>query len=223
MKSLFGAVILSAVVLFVSCGPTEIPKEEFSMQGIPRLAKYYGEPGQSGDTVYHKVPAVELINQYGDTISTSIADGKISVVQLFFTSCEGICPVISGNMTSVQKAFAGNDNVKIFSMSVDPARDSVNALYAYSKRFKCDSLQWNLLTGDKKLIYDYVRYQLRLPAIEEGDGGEEDFIHTQNFALIDKEHHIRGFYDGTDSLEINRMIQDIRILLNEYDYRDKNK
>ena len=212
MKRVSGALIVIAIIILSSCGPTEIPKEEFSMQGIPRLAKYYGEPDQSGDTVFHKVPAVELINQYGDTISTSIANGKISVVQLFFTSCEGICPVISGNMTAVQKAFAGNGNVKIFSLSVDPARDSVSALQAYSKRFKCDSLQWNLLTGDKKVIYDYVRYQLRLPAVEEGDGGEEDFIHSDYITLIDRDGIIRGYYTGTDTAQVRLLIEDIHTL-----------
>ncbi len=212
MKRVFGALIVIAVTILSSCGPTEIPKEEFSMQGIPRLAKYYGEPDQNGDTVFHKVPAIELINQYGDTISTSMANGKISVVQLFFTSCEGICPVISGNMTAVQKAFAGNENVKLFSLSVDPARDSVSSLHAYSKRFKCDSLQWNLLTGDKKLIYDYIRYQLRLPSIEEGDGGEEDFIHSDNITLIDREGIIRGYYTGTDTAQVRLLIEDIQTL-----------
>lgn len=212
MKRVSGALIVIAIIILSSCRPTGIPKEEFSMQGIPRLAKYYGEPDQNGDTVFHKVPAVELINQYGDTISTLIANGKISVVQLFFTSCEGICPVISGNMTAVQKAFAGNDNVKIFSLSVDPARDSVSALQAYSKRFKCDSLQWNLLTGDKKVIYDYVRYQLRLPAVEEGDGGEEDFIHSDYITLIDREGIIRGYYTGTDTAQVRLLIEDIHTL-----------
>jgi protein SCO1 len=212
MKRISGALIVIAVMMLSSCGPTEIPKEEFSMQGVPRLAKYYGEPDQNGDTVFHKVPAVELINQYGDTISTAIANGRISVVQLFFTSCEGICPVISGNMISVQQAFAGDENVKLFSMSVDPARDSVGALYAYSKRFKCDSLQWNLLTGDKKVIYDYVRYQLRLPAIEEGDGGEEDFIHSDYITLIDREGIIRGYYTGTDTAQVRLLIEDIHTL-----------
>jgi protein SCO1/2 len=212
MKRVFSLLFISAITLFTSCGPTEVPKEEFSMQGIPRLAKYYGEPDANGDTVFHKVPAVALTNQYGDTVSTSLASGKISVVQLFFTSCEGICPVISGNMTSVQKAFAGNENVKMFSLSVDPARDSVSALSAYSKRFKCDSLQWNLLTGDKKLIYDYVRYQLRLPAVEEGDGGEEDFIHSDYITLIDREGIIRGYYTGTDTAQVRLLIEDIHTL-----------
>lgn len=212
MKRVFSLLLISAITLFTSCGPTEVPKEEFSMQGIPRLAKYYGEPDANGDTVFHKVPAVALTNQYGDTVSTSLASGKISVVQLFFTSCEGICPVISGNMTSVQKAFAGNENVKMFSLSVDPARDSVSALSAYSKRFKCDSLQWNLLTGDKKLIYDYVRYQLRLPAVEEGDGGEEDFIHSDYITLIDREGIIRGYYTGTDTAQVRLLIEDIHTL-----------
>lgn len=182
------------------------------MQGIPRLAKYYGEPDANGDTVYHTVPAVELVNQYGDTISTSLATGKVSVVQLFFTSCEGICPVISGNITAVQKAFAGNENVKLFSLSVDPARDSVGALKMYAQRFKCDSLQWNLLTGDKKVIYDYVRHQLRLPAVEEGDGGEEDFIHSENVTLIDQNGIIRGYYNGTDTAQVRLLIEDINTL-----------
>lgn len=212
MKSSFAALIVIAITILTSCGPAEVPKEEFGMQGIPRLAKYYGEPDQNGDTVYHKVPAVELINQFGDTVSTSIATGKVSVVQLFFTSCEGICPVISGNITAVQKAFAGNENVKLFSLSVDPARDSVSALITYSQRFKCDSAQWNLLTGDKKKIYDYVRYQLRLPAVEEGDGGEEDFIHSENVTLIDQNGIIRGYYNGTDTAQVRLLIEDITTL-----------
>jgi protein SCO1/2 len=213
MKRVLHVILISAITIFSSCGPTEVPKEEFGMQGIPRLAKYYGEPNENGDTIYHSIPAIELVNQHGNRFSTSIATGNVSVVQLFFTTCEGICPVISGNMTAVQKAFAGNENVKLFSLSVDPARDSVGALKLYAQRFNCDSAQWNLLTGDKKLIYDYVRHELRLPAVEEGDGGEEDFIHSENITLIDQLGIVRGYYNGTDTAQVRMLIEDIQTLI----------
>lgn len=149
-------------------------------------------------------------------------EGKIYVAEYFFTTCKSICPVMNDNLKRVYKEFRNRKDFLILSHTVDPETDSVPFLKQYADAHGVNDDRWKFVTGDKKKLYEIARKGYLLNA-EEGNGGEEDFIHTQNFALIDKEHHIRGFYDGTDSLEINRMIQDIRILLNEYEYRNKNK
>ena len=118
------------------------------------------------------------------------------------------------------KQFKDRSDFMILSHTVDPETDSVAQLLSYSKLHGVTDKRWLFVTGEKKHLYEVARQGYLLNA-EEGDGGEEDFIHTQNFALIDKERHIRGFYDGTDSIDISRMLVDIKLLLAEYDYKEK--
>jgi protein SCO1 len=122
---------------------------------------------------------------------------------------------MSNQMERVYMHFKGNPAVKFVSHTVDPETDTVQQLHDYALRHKADSKQWMFLTGDKKALYNIARTGYLLNA-DEGDGGPDDFIHTQNFALIDKEKRIRGFYDGTDSVDIDKMIKDIELLLKEY-------
>lgn len=206
-------VILSCIVL-VSCGPKTTDDEQFYMSPVPRLMKYY-DAVENGDTIFKTIPVDTFLNQDGAPFSTAELKGNISVVQLFFTSCEGICPVISNHMALVQKEFAGNSNVNLVSYSVDPARDSIPALKNYCKRFSCDSTQWTLVTGDKKKLYDLIRYGYQLPDIEPGNGGEEDFIHSDQIVLVDRNSIIRGYYGGTDTAQVRMLIEDIHILINE--------
>lgn len=184
------------------------------MSPVPRLMKYY-DAVENGDTIFKTIPVDTFLNQDGAPFSTAELKGNISVVQLFFTSCEGICPVISNHMALVQKEFAGNSNVNLVSYSVDPARDSIPALKNYCKRFSCDSTQWTLVTGDKKKLYDLIRYGYQLPDIEPGNGGEEDFIHSDQIVLVDRNSIIRGYYGGTDTAQVRMLIEDIHILINE--------
>ena len=100
--------------------------------------------------------------------------------------------------------------------------DSVNVMMDYAKLHGVTNKQWLFLTGDKKQLYDMARSSYLLN-MEEGNGDADDFIHTQNFALVDKEKHLRGFYDGTDSLEVSRLIVDMNLLLEEYAYKEKHK
>lgn len=197
-----------------SCGPKTDDDEKFSITPVPRLAKYY-DLSENGDTIYKTVPVDTFINQYGQPFSTAALKGNISVVQMFFASCQGICPVITTNMAAVQKEFAGNTNVHLVSLSVDPERDTVAALMDYAKRFSADSAQWTLLTGEKKKLYDLIRYGYQLPDIEPGDGGEEDFIHSDQIVLVDRNSIIRGYYGGTDTAQVRMLIEDIHILINE--------
>ena len=110
----------------------------------------------------------------------------------------------------------------ILSHTVVPEEDSVNVLMDYAKLHGVTNKQWLFLTGDKKHLYDMARTGYLLNQ-EEGNGDEDDFIHTQNFALVDKERHLRGFYDGTDSLEVTRLITDLKLLIEEYAYKEKLK
>jgi protein SCO1/2 len=184
-----------------------------------RYLPYLGPKNYSDikDTVYHSIPDFNFIDQDGKTISQADLKGKFYVTEYFFTTCKSICPIMNTNLIKVYKEFKDTEEFLILSHTVDPETDSVSVLKEYATQHGVNDDRWKFVTGDKKQLYGVARKGYLLNA-EEGDGGKEDFIHTQNFALIDKEHHIRGFYDGTDSLEIVRLMQDIKILKKEYEY-----
>lgn len=178
---------------------------------------YIGEKtaSASGDTVYHTVSDFSLINQDGKTITQKDLAGKIYVADYFFANCKSICPKISSQLERVQKHFASESGVMILSHTVDPKRDTVEALAVYARLHEADSKKWMFLTGDKKQLYDLARHSYLVTA-SEGNGGPEDFVHTEQVALIDREKHIRGCYDGTDSMAVNHLITDMEQLLLSY-------
>ena len=189
-----------------------------------RTLPYFGKKQtmQQGDTSYHTVKPFAFVNQYNEKVTEETVNGKIYVTDFFFTTCQSICPIMSTELERVYKTFEKKPEVMILSHTVDPEEDSVNVMLNYAKLHGVNDKRWLFLTGDKKHLYDLARQGYLLNA-EEGNGGEEDFIHTQNFALVDKERHLRGFYDGTDSAEVSRLIIDIKLLLEEYDYKEKHK
>jgi protein SCO1/2 len=183
--------------------------------------KSYEVKNGETDTIYHTIPGFSFLNQDGDTITEKNLKGSIYVTDFFFTTCHSICPVMSSQMERVAEKFKGNEEVKILSHTVDPEIDSVEQLKAYAIKHNADSKQWLFLTGSKKDLYGIAREGYLLNA-DQGDGGPNDFIHTQNFALVDKEKRLRGFYDGTDSLEVDQLMKDIDLLLQEYRYKEKH-
>lgn len=172
------------------------------------------------DTTYHFIPDFEFTNQFNEKVTQTTLKNKIYVTEYFFTTCQSICPVMNTNLERIYKEFKDKPEFMIVSHTVDPEMDTVPVLMEYAKKHGVVSKKWLFLTGEKPKLYDIARKGYLLNA-EEGTGDADDFIHTQNFALIDKEKHIRGFYDGTDSLEINRLIQDVKLLLKEYDYKER--
>lgn len=179
---------------------------------------------QVNDTVYHTIGGFSLLDQDSNEISDAIFKGKIHVANFFFTTCGTICPKMSTEMMRVQHAFEKDTNVVIFSYTVDPEHDTPLVLKEYASQHKAIKNKWYFLTGDKKTIYDLARNSYYLVA-GEGDGGPEDFIHSEMFTLIDKEGRIRGgrdkkgnmlTYDGTNILDVNRLIEDIAVLKLEY-------
>jgi protein SCO1/2 len=159
----------------------------------------------------HKVADFKLINQNGDTITQKDYENKIYVTDFFFTRCKTICPVMTNNMGKVQQVFLKDDNVKFLSLSVTPVIDSVSVLKAYAIEKGVVDSKWNITTGSKKEIYKLARKSYFV-VTDQGDGGLQDFIHTENFVLVDKNKQIRGYYDGTDLKDMDRLISDIKLL-----------
>jgi protein SCO1/2 len=182
--------------------------------------KVYEAKAGKTDTSYHTIPDFSFINQDGKTITQKDVANSVYVTDFFFTTCHTICPIMSDQMERVYESYKGNEEVKFLSHTVDPEIDTVEQLKSYALRHNADSRQWMFLTGAKKDLYEIARKGYLMNA-EEGDGGPDDFIHTQLFALIDKHRRIRGYYDGTDSLEMNKLITDIGLLLKEEHYEHK--
>ncbi len=164
---------------------------------------------------YHTIKDFELYNQNGDTITQDFYKDKIYVADFFFTTCQTICPIMTDHMLQVQEKLKNDEDVLLLSHTVIPNADSVPQLKKYALEKGVIDSKWNLVTGNKKDIYDLARKSY-LASKSDGDGGPFDLIHTENFVLVDKERRIRGFYDGTDPKAIEELLTDIEILKNEY-------
>lgn len=155
-----------------------------------------------------------MTNQVGQNVSTEDWMNKIVVVDFFFTHCPIVCPKLTNSIQRVQQNFKSDNGILFNSFSVDPERDSISVLEEYTKRFALNTHNWQLLTGDKKEIYKLARNSFMVAATD-GDGGPEDFIHSEKLVLIDKQKRIRGYYNGTDATAVNQLMEDIKKLKNE--------
>ena len=163
---------------------------------------------------YHKISDFILTNQNGKEITQADYKDKIYVADFFFTTCQDICPVMTKNMYELQEELKNDNEILLLSHTVIPEVDTVKRLKEYAIENNVDDSKWNLVTGDKKQIYELARKSYL--AVEDSSFNEFDMIHTENFMLIDKEKQIRGFYDGTNSEEINRLLKDIEVLKQSY-------
>lgn len=163
---------------------------------------------------YHKIADFKLTNQNGKTITQNDYKNKIYVADFFFTTCQTICPIMTNNMAVIQKEILNDDNIMLLSHTVTPEIDTVAQLKRYALKKGVNDAKWNLVTGDKKQIYELARKSY-LAVKDDGDGGPFDMVHTENFMLIDKKKQIRGFYDGTDPDAIEKLLEDIAILKKE--------
>ena len=164
---------------------------------------------------YHRIADFSLINQNGKTITQDDYKDKIYVADFFFTTCQTICPIMTKNMHEIQKKIIADDEIMLLSHTVTPKIDTVAQLKRYADEKGVNASKWNLVTGNKKQIYELARKSY-LAVKDNGSGGAFDMIHTENFMLIDKKRQIRGFYDGTDSKEIERLLKDIKVLKASY-------
>lgn len=165
---------------------------------------------------YHTIADFKLVNQNGKIITEKDYQGKIYVTDFFFTTCPSICPIMTKNMAQIQDATIQDKEVLLLSHSVTPKIDSVPQLKKYAIEKGVLDAKWNLVTGDKKQIYELARKSY-FAVLNDGNGDPFDMIHTENFILIDKERRIRGIYDGTNTEEVEKLINDIAILKTFYD------
>jgi len=179
------------------------------------------------DTVWHSVKNIQLQNQLGKTVSLSDLNGKILVVDFFFTHCISICPKLTANMKRLQQAIKTRDPRKLVdtpfiqfvSLTVDPERDSPSVLKKYADKFQLNHDTWWMLTGDKKTIYDFGLNEVKL-GVPDSSSVDTNFIHSEYFVLLDRDRVVRGYYNGLDTIALNKLSEDIVFLMLE---RDKKK
>lgn len=166
------------------------------------------------DTTYYTVPGFELLNQ--DSVLTTVDSlgDVIYTADFFFTTCPSICPIIKKKMMALYEAYKDDPRIKFVSISLDPEYDTPSRLTAYAKGLGVYGEQWQFLTGDKAYIYDLAEQGYMISAFEDEKtpGG---IAHSGAITLVDKEGHIRGYYDGTIEEEIQELISDISVLFKE--------
>lgn len=166
----------------------------------------------------HTIANFELVNQNGETITQKDYKDKIFIADFFFTRCTNICIAMAYNMNELQEFYKDDDDIMFLSHSVTPVIDSVAVLKEYAINKGVIDGKWNVTTGSKKHIYELARKSY-FAVIEDGDGGEDDFIHTEQFVLVDKERRIRGYYDGTNKEDMQKLKDDMVLLKEEYENR----
>lgn len=166
----------------------------------------------------HRIGSFSFTDQKGNQITEADVNGKVHIAEYFFTTCGSICPKMNKQMKRVNEKFHDSPNVKILSFTVDPDYDKVDVMKAYADGYGVKGNNWHFLTGDKAKLYDLARrsYFVLKPAEakNQGDAGS-DFIHTNNFVLVDQQGRIRKYYDGTSKKEVDQLILDIQTVLNE--------
>jgi len=171
----------------------------------------YGECVVSEDS-QHYIPDFEFVSHTGEPVGREHMEGKVTIVDFFFTSCPSICPVMSTEMSRVQDAFRDRDDVQIYSISIDPEYDTQEVLTEYAQRHDAKEDKWHFLRGDKSEVYNLIRCGFILP-IMDGFGEPDDYAHSDKFILIDEQGRIRGYYSGTTRDQVDLLILETKILL----------
>ncbi len=174
----------------------------------------YERAANKNGKVEQQISAINLLRQDGRQSNTGDWAGKIVIANLFYSHCPVICPKMMSQLNRVQEEFKSNNKILLRSFSVDPERDSVRRLGKYAAIFHINMSQWHLLTGDKKVIYRFARNDLMIVATD-GEGGADDFIHSDRLVLIDPKGQVRGYYKGTLDADVNKLIKDIKKLEHE--------
>ncbi len=206
--------VLSVIIVFLFYNALK-PEERLPIYQPNMVSAALVDSSMQYVRKYHTIADFKLVNQNGDTITQDTYADKIYVTDFFFTTCPSICPVMTANLAEVQNEFKNDNEVLLLSHSVTPEIDSVAQLKKYAIEKGVVDQKWNLVTGNKKQIYELARKSY-MAVMEDGDGGAYDMIHTENFMLIDKERRIRGYYDGTNKEEVEKLIRDIEILKSTY-------
>ncbi len=168
------------------------------------------------DTIYAEIPPFSFIDRYGRPFTEKDVEGKIVIADFFFTRCTTICPRMSVQMQQLQLKLDEDayEDVVFLSHTVDPEHDTPEVLDRYAKKLEADSSRWKFLTGNAVDIYRMGNTGYLLSALEDSSSAEQ-FVHDGRFVLVDRQHHIRGYYDGTTATGMNELAGDLKMLMKE--------
>ncbi len=223
------AILLPLVSYFIVKGKSEnavaMPKHYLpdSVVTITKKGK------RVSDTIWHQLANFKLTNQENKTVSWDSLKGKIVIADFFFTRCPTICPGLTRNMKKLAESINNGERVgdktnklvHFLSFSIDPERDSVKQLKNWADRFQVNPEKWWLLTGDKKMIYDLIIHEMKIP-VDDGQGIDTNFMHTDHFVLIDSTRHVRGYYHGLEAASLSQLSKDLVLLTMEKDPNAKS-
>ncbi|MBT4775941.1 MAG: SCO family protein [Crocinitomicaceae bacterium] len=198
--------LLFFILVFVtSCQEKSTPDAILPIYGHKEL-------DTNGDTIYHTVEDFEFTNQDGVLISKKSTHGEVYIADYFFTHCPTMCPAMTGQMKRVRKALP---EITILTHTCDPKRDSAQQLKRYVEKRGIDTDNWHFLTGDKEALYTHGFYSYMMTTDEDilAPGG---FMHSPYFAIVDRDHRVRGMYDGTNTEQVDQLIVDAKSLINSY-------
>jgi protein SCO1/2 len=220
MYNIKNILIFGFILFVVSCKESATKEKSSRVDALPYYSEasftpnWLNKESDKLDT-FHKIPSFSLTNQLGETVTAKTFEGKIYVADFFFTTCPGICPKMTANMKVLQDAFLKDEDILLLSHSVTPETDSVPILKHYAETKGVIDSKWHLVTGNRKEIYDLGRQSY----FAEEDLGEvkteDDFLHTENFVLIDKNKHIRGIYNGLNKTAVQQLVVDVKTLQEE--------
>jgi protein SCO1/2 len=218
MKRLFAIALILVVGVFVAYYFSQPKEKPLPIINPIDLNEEMVDPELLRIGQGHTIGSFSFRDQNGRKITDQTVKGKVYVVEYFFTTCGTICPKMNMQMQRVQAAYKGDNRIKILSFTVDPDTDSVEQMKRYAKQHGANDQQWHFLTGEKADLYALARksFFVLKPAEAENQGDVgSDFIHTNNFVLVDQRMRIRGYYDGTSTEEVDKLIRDMQRLLEE--------
>lgn len=222
MKNNFFLLLGILGLLFTSC---EQPKKgKLAYVGVKIETSYDDDGKLKIDTLRHKIPEFSLMNQDGKFVTQDDMMGQVYVADFFFTTCPSICKTMTGNMVELQRMLQGQEGFRILSHSVNPEYDTPEVLKDYADRMGASTANWDLLTGERDVIYS-LGLKGYFSEAEESELAPGGFLHTENFVLVDRHGYIRSrldefgnikaVYNGTDIEEVKLLYKDIKTLLKE--------
>ncbi|QMU29118.1 SCO family protein [Adhaeribacter radiodurans] len=206
--------------LLFSCSQTESTQNTLPILGERETVEQVINGKTVTDTIYHQIPDFSFINQDSQQVTSQTLAGKIYVTDFFFTTCPTICPKMKSQLLRVYEKFKNNDQVVLLSHTIDPQHDSVAVLRDYAERLGVSSNKWHFVTGAKDSVYAIAAKYMVTAGEDENEAG--GFVHSGAFILVDTNRHVRGIYDGTIAEQVDKLIQDIPLLLAEKSQHAKN-
>lgn len=212
--------IIGLTLLFVSCLDTSTSKKTSRVAALPfykeaTFTPHWLDSDSEEADIFHRIPNFDLVNQLGQEVTEATFKDKIYIADFFFTTCPGICPKMTANMMVLQEEFLQDNDILLLSHSVTPETDSIPILKRYAETKGIINSKWHLVTGNRKQIYDLGRQAYFAEEDLGLDKTEDDFLHTENFVLIDRNKHIRGIYNGLNKTSVQQLITDVKTLQKE--------